>query len=376
MFDSRFRIPASDAVGHWLMTECELRYAHIVKVADLTRQGFASCAAWLIASALWSSSPPALSATTHRVADIQARDTLNCGIWPYVQGFAIERGGEFVGFDVDICRAVAAAILGDATKVRFTTVASVGEFADGQDIDVAVRRLTWTLPREITGKVAFGPITFYDGQGFLVPKNNGIRSADQLFGQRVCVIDLERYAEHLHNYVQDSGHTVQIVLVENDREAEEALRANRCRAYSADFSWLAAARATFVDGTRRYAILADQISKEPLAPIVRADDTELLQVVRWTIFAMIEAEELGLNSRNIGNPPSSSSQLRSFLGIHPHVPVALGAGEWVRAIIAGVGNYGEVFDRNVGAGSSLKLDRGLNRLWNRGGLMYSPPLDH
>jgi general L-amino acid transport system substrate-binding protein len=376
MFDSQLKIPVSDAACHWLMTGCELGSAHIVKVADLFRQGFAGCAAWLIASALWTCTPPALSATTDRIADIQARNTLNCGIWPYVQGFAIERGGEYVGFDVDICRAVAAAILGDATKVRFTTVASVGEFAEGQNVDLVVRRLTWTLPREMAGRVAFGPITFYDGQGFLVPKHNAIRSANQLFGQRVCVIDMERHAENLYNYVHDSGRTVQIVLVENDREAEEALRANRCRAYSADVSWLAAARATFIDGTRRYAILADQISKEPLAPMVRADDTELLQVVRWTIFSMIEAEELGLNSRNIGNFPSTSSQLRSFLGIHPHVPVALGAGEWVRAIIAGVGNYGEVFDRNLGASSPLKLDRGLNRLWNRGGLMYSPPLDH
>jgi general L-amino acid transport system substrate-binding protein len=138
---------------------------------------------------------------------------------------------------------------------------------------------------------------------------------------------------------------------------------------------LAVARADFSDGLMRYDILPDQISKEPLAPLMRAEDAELLQVVRWTIFSMIEAEELGLNSLNIDSGKSSSSRVRSFLAIHPGSRVALGAGGWARAIIAGVGNYGEVFDRNLGAGSSIKLDRGLNRLWSQGGLVYAPPLE-
>jgi general L-amino acid transport system substrate-binding protein len=337
---------------------------------------FSGYVAWLTAFMFSAGLQPALSATTQRLADIQARDALSCGIWPYVEGFAIERGGNYVGFDIDICRAVAAAILGDANKVKFVTVANVAQFAQNKDIDLVVRRLTWTLPREISSGMAFGPVTFYDGQGFLVSRQSGIRSLAQLFGQRVCVIDQEHHVETLLHYFGDHGHSAQVVLVQTDREAQEALRSNRCQAYSADVSWLAAARVTFIDGTARYALLTDQISKEPLAPMVRAEDTELLQVVRWTVFAMIEAEELGLNSGNIENPPSASSRIAAFMRIRPDAPVEPGAGNWVRAVVAGVGNYGEVFERNLGTISPIQLDRGLNRLWNQGGLMYAPPLDH
>jgi general L-amino acid transport system substrate-binding protein len=315
------------------------------------------------------------AAATSRLGDIEARGTLNCGIWPYVAGFASARNGEYFGFDVDICRAVAAAILGDATKVRFVKLENIRQFAERNEIDLVVRRLTWTLSRETANGMAFGPVTFYDGQGFLVPKQSGIERASELAGERLCVKNSERHPGTLYNYFRDMHHDIQLVLVESDKEAEEAMRGGRCRAYSADVSWLAAARSTFVDGLTRYKILADEISKEPLAPLMRAGDTELVQLVRWTIFSMIEAEELGLSSQNIDTGKPSSSRVRSFLSIHPGSHVALGAGNWVRAIIAGVGNYGEVFDRNLGEDSSIKLDRGLNRLWTQGGLMYAPPLD-
>jgi general L-amino acid transport system substrate-binding protein len=332
-------------------------------------------ASWLVACVLLIGIRSADAAATDRLADIQARGTLNCGIWPYVPGFAMEHDGRYVGFDVDICRAVAAAILGDATRVRFITLADVKQFAERDDVDLVVRRLTWSLSREGASGMTFGPITFYDGQGFLVPKSSGIRRASQLAGERICVTDVERHPETLYNFFRGSGREIQLIFVENDKQAEEAMRGNRCRAYSADMSWLAAARSGFLDGLTRYDILSDQISKEPLAPLMRAQDTELVQLVRWTIFSMIEAEELGLSSHNIDAVKSSSSRVRSFLGIHPGSRVALGAGDWVRAIIGGVGNYGEVYDRNLGAGSSIQLDRGLNRLWSQGGLLYAPPLD-
>lgn len=314
-------------------------------------------------------------ASSSRLADIRARGALNCGIWPQVPGFAVKHDEAYVGFDVDICRAVAAAILGDATKVRFVTLAHIEQFKQRNDIDLAARRLTWTLTREAATGVSFGPITFYDGQGFLAPKNSGIKSIAQLAGDPICVINMERHPETLLNFLRDSDREIQLMLVESDKEAEEGLRRNRCAAYSADISWLAAARASFMDGLARYEILPELISKEPLAPMMRGEDTELVQLVRWTIFAMLEAEELGITSRNVDTLKSSSSRVRRFLSIHPGGDgVALGPGDWVRAIIAGVGNYGEVFDRNLGQGSSIKLDRGANRLWINGGLMYAPPL--
>jgi general L-amino acid transport system substrate-binding protein len=315
------------------------------------------------------------SADANRLADIQSRGTLNCGIWPYVPGFAVTRDGREVGFDVDLCRAVAVAILGDPEKVRFLTLADVKQFAKRNDIDLVVRRLTWTPAREAENGVAFGPVTFYDGQGFLVPRQGGISRAADLAGERICVMAGERHVGVLQSYFHDRGREVQAVLIESDRQAQESMDSHRCRAYSADISWLAAARSTFPDGVTRYEILPERISKEPLAPMMRARDAELLQVVRWTIFTMIQAEELHIDSHNIRTFDLSSPRVGSFLNVHPGSHVVLGAGEWVRGIVAGVGNYGEMFDRNLGMGSAIKLDRGLNKLWTQGGLMYSPPLD-
>lgn len=317
----------------------------------------------------------AAGARTSRLADIRARGMLGCGIWPHVAGFAVEKDGHYSGFDVDMCRAVAAAILGDADKVRFVPLEHLGQFTARPDVDMAIRRLSWTLGRESANGLIFGPVTFYDGQGLLVPKASGIRSASQLSDERVCVIDTEHHPKTLHDYFAGHGQAIRLVLVENDEAAEEALNDSRCRAYSADISWLAAARSGFRDGVSRYEILSDTISKEPLAPLMRARDTQLVQLVRWTVYAMIEAEELGLDSHNIRAAGPRSSRVSAFLKIHPGSRVVPGAGDWVPAIIEGVGNYGEVFDRNLGGSSPIKLDRGLNRLWSRGGLLYSPPFD-
>jgi general L-amino acid transport system substrate-binding protein len=331
---------------------------------------------WLIACVLLIAISAVNAATaTNRLAEIRARGALNCGIWPHVPGFAVKHDETYVGFEVDICRAVAAAVLGDATKVRFIALAHIDEFDRRDDIDLVIRRLTWTLNREVATGMTFGPIIFYDGQGFLAPKSSQLKSISQLTGKRVCVINMERHPEILFNFSKDRGRDLQLVLVEDDKQAEEALRRDRCEAYSGDVSWLAAARASFVDGLSRYEILPELISKEPLAPLMRRADAELVQVVRWTILAMIEAEELGIDSHTIEASQPRSSRVREFLNIHPGAAVALGPGHWSRAIIAGVGNYGEVFDHNLGKDSSIQLERGLNRLWNDGGLMYAPPLD-
>jgi general L-amino acid transport system substrate-binding protein len=312
--------------------------------------------------------------STDRLAEIRARGTLNCGVLPTVPGFAIKREETYAGFDIDTCRAVAAAIFGDASKVSFVTLAHIEQFNQRQDIDLVARRLTWTPRRESASGIVFGPVTFYDGQGFLVPRSGQIRRSAQLVGSRVCVINMESHPQTLMNYFKDAGQDVELVLVEDDAQAEAALRSRRCVAYSADLSWLAAARASVPDGVMKYEFLPELISKEPLAPMLRAQDAELLQLVRWTIFSLIEAEELGITARNIDGVKSTSIRARRLLGIHPGSKVALGPGDWVPAIIRSVGNYGEMFDRNLGEGSPIKLERRLNRLWNDGGLMYAPPL--
>lgn len=344
--------------------------------AESTRRVATGLACWPIVGLLLLLAVQCADAqsATNRLADIRSRGTLNCGTWPQVPGFAIRQGEAYAGFEIDICRAVAAAIFGDATKVSFVALAHVADFRQRNDVDLVARRLTWTPGREAATGMVFGPVTFYDGQGFLVPKSRGITSVSQLHADRICVIDMERHPQVLSDYLKDSGRTNEVVLVKSDKAAEEALLGKRCAAYSADVSWLAAARAGFADGLTKYEILPDVISKEPLAPLMRRGDVELVQLVQWTIFALIEAEELGVNSHNVGDPRPSSMRVRRFMSVHPGSVVALGAGDWVRAIIAAVGNYGEVFDRNLGAGSSIKLERGLNRLWIDGGLIYSPPL--
>jgi len=328
-----------------------------------------------ICTALIATWPADAMSAPNRLARIVARGSLTCGIWPHVPGFALKAGERYVGFDVDVCRAVAAAIFGDAGKVRFVALARIDEFTNSAEVDLVARRLTWTPGREARSAVSFGPVTFYDGQGFLVARNSRIEHVRQLSGADVCVIDMERHAETLLNHFKDGGREVGLVLVGSDGEAESALARNRCVAWSADVSWLAAARAAFTDGPARYEILPDMISKEPLAPMTRAEDSDLAQLVRWTIYVLIEAEELGLTSRNIDTLALDSSPVRRFLGIQGNSGAASGTGVSARAVISGVGNYGEVFERNLGAGSSIKLGRGLNRLWTQGGLMYAPPLD-
>jgi general L-amino acid transport system substrate-binding protein len=315
------------------------------------------------------------AAPGNRLGEIRSRGFVNCGIWPHVPGFASQSDGRYIGFEIDLCRAVAAAVFGDASRIRFFELSHVTQFAERKDVDLAVRRLTWTLSREAATDMVFGPIVFHDGQGFLVAKGGGVESVSQLAGERICVINMERHPATLYQHFLDSGHEIETILVENDDAAEDALRTGRCRAYSADVSWLAAARSGFEDGLTLYEILTDRISKEPLAPLMRAEDTDLAQLVRWTIFTMIEAEELGLSARTIDSAEQGSSRVRAFLNIHPGVRVVLGPGAWVRGVVGEVGNYGEVFERNLGGDSAIGLDRGLNRLWSQGGLMYAPPLD-
>jgi general L-amino acid transport system substrate-binding protein len=321
-----------------------------------------------------------LSATPQsasRLEAIKSRGALTCGVEPAVPGFAeLDAQGRYRGFDVDICRAIAAAIFGSADKARYVPVLTVDQFRKSTEVDVVSRRLTWELQREAALGLLFGPITFYDGQGFLVSKKLGATTPKQLARTEICVAAGTVFEFNLGSYF--TGHELKKVLLQSATEFGEiakALSSGRCRAYSADVSELGAVRTRLADPAT-FTILREQISREPLAPLVRGDDAHFFTIVRWTVLALINAEELGVTSKNVDDMRKSKSvEVQRLLGIVPGNGKALGLSEdWAYHAIKAVGNYGELFEKNIGRDSPLGLDRGLNRLSTDGGLMYSPPL--
>lgn len=310
-----------------------------------------------------------------RLASIRQRGVLMCGVLPKVEGFSqVDKNGRFTGFDVDMCRAMAASVLGSADKVRFVQVTSVYAFLGTRDIDVVSRRLTWGMSREQFG-VLFGPITFYDGQGFLVPKKLGVTRLPQLAGARVCVEPKSLHETNLDVYVRESRLSLTKVLVPSLADARGSFDHTRCAAYSADLSELGAIRAS-LPNPQDFDILNEQISKEPLAQLVRSDDAVFFGILRWTMHALILAEELGITSNNVDAMlKSPNPEVQRLLSVAEDTGRTFGLdSRWAYNVIKGVGNYGEIFERNVGQGSPIKLARGLNRLWTAGGLLYAPPL--
>ncbi len=312
-----------------------------------------------------------------RLEVIRDRGVVTCGILPEVAGFAKEdANGEFRGMDVDVCRAVAAAVLGDPARVKYVTASEVTQFRNSNEIDLVARRITWSLTRALGNGMMFGPITFYDGQGFLVPRAAGITDPKQLAGKRVCVQSQEAHVMTLTSYFRANKLSVVPIAFDDNERAAQALKDQKCAAYSADVSLLGAARASLDEGPANFDILPEMISREPLAPLVRQGDDQFFEIVRWSIFAMIAAEEYGISSRNIDAAAARGDiEIHQFLGLVPGNGAALGLDEkWAYNIIKTVGNYGEVYDRNLGRDSPIKLDRGANKLWTEGGLMYAPRL--
>ena len=309
-----------------------------------------------------------------RVLRIRQRGALVCGVAPGVAGFArVDGQGRYSGFDVDVCRAVSAAIFGTPDRVRYEQASSVEQFQSTPDIDIVSRRLTWSLQREGMG-LLFGPVMFYDGQGFLVPARIPAQKVRQLSNVRICVVAGGLSESNLTTYFRSHNLVLQKILIQT-AQLEAELSAGRCDAFTADVSELGSLRS----GMRKpdaFRILSEQISKEPLAQLVRATDVDLFDVLRWTIFAMIGAEELGVTSRNVAEMAKSGNpDVRRLLGVTPGNGKALGLDEaWAANVVRTVGNYGEVYERNVGTGSPLKLPRGINALWTAGGLMFAPPL--
>jgi len=330
-------------------------------------------AALLLASVL-----PAAQAGT--VLDgVKQRGQLRCGVSTGVVGFsAPETGQRWKGLDVDICRAVAAAVLGDPDKVSYTPLNAQQRFAALQSgqIDLLSRNTSWTLTRDASLGFHFVAVTYYDGQGFLVPRKLKVTSARQLKGAQVCVQAGTTTEKNLADFSRRHQLGIKPVVFDTFEAAFKAYFSGRCQAYTTDASGLASVRNKEAPRPDEHIVLPELISKEALGPMVRRGDDDWLAIVRWTVFALIEAEELGLTQAGIeARRQDPDPAIARFTGQGEDMGKLLGLDRaWaVRAVKAG-GHYGEIFERNVGQQSPLKLQRGLNRLWSQGGLMFAPPI--
>lgn len=324
----------------------------------------------------------AAHATSHAgpVLDgIKKRGTLRCGVTTGVAGFsAPEQGGKWKGLDVDICRAIAAAVLGDADKVSYTPLNAQQRFAALQSgqIDILSRITSWTLTRDASLGLHYVAVTYFDGQGFIVPKKLKVGNARQLKGAQVCVQSGTTTEKNLADYSRRYQLNLKPVVYDTYEAAFKAYFSGRCQAYTTDASGLASVRNKEAPKPDDHIILPDLISKEALGPMVKRGDDEWLAIARWTIYALLEAEEMGLTQANIDKRKQEADPaIARLTGTGEDMGKLLGLDkEWALRAVRAVGNYGEIFDRHVGPGSALKLPRGLNRLWTQGGLMYPPPL--
>lgn len=309
---------------------------------------------------------------------VKKKGFVNAGVSGKVVGFsAPDAKGVWAGIDVDFVRAVAAAIFDDPAKARFTPVAFKESFTALQsgEIDILSRNTTWTFQRDTKLGLEFVGAVFYDGQGFLVPKKLGVKSALDLSGASVCTQSGTTTELNLSDYFSVNGMTYKPVVYESADEATVIYDTGRCDVYTTDASALAARR-TSLTNPKDHIILPEIISKEPLGPAVRQGDQQWSDIVRWTLFALINAEELGVTSKNLDDMMKSSNPaVKRLLGVDADYGQHLElSADWAYRIIKHVGNYGEIFDRNVGPDTALGLDRGVNALWTQGGLMYAPPI--
>ena len=319
----------------------------------------------------------AVGAQAGTLDTIKARGSLVCGSNPGLAGFALpDDQGVYKGLDVDECRALAAAIFGDATKVKYLPINAKDRptiLASGE-IDVLVRNTTWTMSREVAG-MFFTGVNYYDGQGFMTRKKLGVDSALKLDGASVCVQQGTTTELNVADFFRAHNMKFEAVVFATDDETTKAYDSGRCDVYTTDASGLYAERLKLAVPDD-HVVLPEIISKEPLGPSVRKDDITWFEIVQWTHFALVTAEELGVTQANIDEMlKSPSPDIRRLLGVEGDFGKSLGlSNDWAYHIIKAVGNYGESFERNVGMGSPIKIKRGLNALWSKGGLQYSPPI--
>ena len=310
---------------------------------------------------------------------VKARGQVVCGVNTAAPGFShADSQGRWSGLDVDTCRAVAAAVLGDASKVKFVPLSSPQRFTALQsgEIDVLARNTTWTLTRDASLGAVFAAISYYDGQGFMVPNKLGVTSAKQLNGATVCLQSGTSSVQAMADFFAANKMKYKPVMFDTTEATQSAFISGRCQVYTTDMSDLAGAR-TRARNPQDFVILPETISKEPLGPAVRRGDDEWFQIVRWSFYTMVEAEENGLTRANVDQMRASSKspQVQRLTGVGDDTGKLLGLDkDWSYRIIKQVGNYGESWTANFGPDTKLNLPRGLNNLWNNGGILYAPPI--
>ncbi len=323
----------------------------------------------------------ALAAVGHAstLDDVKARGTLKCGVNPGLQGFALKAAdGQWSGFDVDYCKAVAAATLGDAAKVEFVPVNATERFDKLKSgaIDILARNTTWTMGRETETGLRFAGVSYHDGQGFIVKKLLGVNSALNLSGAAICFLSGTTTQANVEDFFREKDMTFTPVMVDKIDDLVKAFDEGRCDTYTADMSQLYAVRLRLLTPDDSI-VLPDVISKEPLGPAVRQGDEQWFNIARWTLFALINAEELEVTAAGAVELKGTSKKpnVRRLLGAEGSFGAGMGLdSDWALRAITAVGNYGEVFERNLGKASPLAIERGINALWNAGGLLYAPPV--
>ncbi len=310
---------------------------------------------------------------------VKAKGFVQCGVSTGLPGFsAANDKGQWAGLDVDVCRAVAAAVFGDASKVKFTPLTAKERFTALQsgEIDMLSRNTTWTLTRDTNLGLNFAGVNYYDGQGFMVHKSLGVKSAKELDGAAICIQAGTTTELNLADYFRSNGMKYQAITYDTSDESVKGFEAGRCDVLTSDQSQLYALRIK-LKNPGSAVVLPEVISKEPLGPVVRNGDEDWLKVVRWSLFAMINAEEMGVTSKNVDEMRKTTKDpgKQRLLGLSGIKGQGLKlSDDWSYNIIKQVGNYSEAFERNVGMGSPLKIARGLNALWSKGGIQYAPPI--
>jgi len=320
----------------------------------------------------------AQSATAQTLKTVKDRGMLSCGVSQGLPGFSSpDDKGNWTGLDVDVCRAIAVTIFNDPTKVKFVPLSAKDRFTALQsgEIDVLSRNTTWTLSRDTTLGANFTGVTYYDGQGFIVKKSLKVNSALELNSASVCVQTGTTTEQNLADYFKGNNMKYEVIAFGTADEAVKAYESGRCDVFTTDVSGLYAERLKLANPAD-HVVLPEVISKEPLGPMVRHGDDQWFDLVKWVLFAMINAEELGITQKNIDEMVKSDKpELKRAFGTDGNLGEQLGlTKDWVIRIVKAVGNYGEAFDRNVGGGSKLGIARGLNQLWTKGGIQYAPPI--
>jgi general L-amino acid transport system substrate-binding protein len=318
------------------------------------------------------------AASAQTLKTIKDRGLLSCGVTQGIAGFSLpDDKGNWTGLDVDICRAISAAVFNDPSKVKFVPLSAKDRFTALQsgEIDVLSRTTTWTLSRDTSLGANFAGVTYYDGQGFMVKKSLKVNSALELNSASVCVATGTTTELNLADYFKGNNMKYEVIAFATADDTLKAYESGRCDVFTTDASGLYAERLKLANPAD-HVVLPEIISKEPLGPMVRHGDDQWLDIVKWTLYAMITAEELGITQKNLDEKMKSDNpELKRVFGTDGNLGEQLGlTKDWVVRIVKAVGNYGESFDRNVGPGSKLGIARGLNNLWNKGGLQYAPPI--